>query len=358
MKKKILFSLTSQFGYHTDTYMYCKYLDKTKYEVHYVGFDSGYIRRDIEGVHVHYISLNDNKIKRYWIYLTQINKLIRKENFDVVFQVDHKLTLLVRLCNLQRRFILDIRTGNLNKNRLIRLYYNLYIYFTSLFYKRVTVISESLLKLLKLSKQKTTLIPLGAESKNYDDKSWENLYLFYIGTLDLRRIYETITGVSIFSKRHPEINISYDIIGTGKDSEVKKIKQTIVKYSLEKNVILHGRKNHDEIISIWEHANIGVVYIPITPYYNCQPSTKLYECLLAGMPVIATNTFENRREIGFSEGVLIQDNDQSFADGLEEIMKNKDIYNSTLIKEKFKSSTWQHIVIFKLQPLLDVLLKQ
>jgi len=353
MKMKLLISITSQFGYHTDTYMYCKYLDKTKYEVHYVGFDQGYSRRDIDNVHIHYIPLQTDKIKRYWIYLTTINRLIRDINFDFVFQVDHKMTFLVRLCNLRCRFILDIRTGYLKGSRLKRAYYNAYIYFTSLFYRRVTIISESLRKLLHIPAQKTTIIPLGAEVKNCSDKSFENLYLFYIGTLEWRNIEETVEGLALFIKKHPGIIVTYDIVGTGKEEDMLKIKQIIVENNMQDIVVYHGQKNHNEIGDIWERCNLGIAYLPITPYYDCQPTTKLYEYLLAGMPVIATNTFENRREISLTDGVLIQDNKESFASGLETFIKNKQFYNSMLMREKFIKSSWQNIVQQKLEPYLD-----
>ena len=356
--KKILINIPSQFGYHTDTYMYCKYLDKTKYEIHYVGFDTALTKRGLENdlVRVHYIPVHSNKIKRYWLYLISINKLIRGENFDVVFQVDHKLTLLVRLCNLNRKFILDIRTGDLSQSNLKRFYLNLFVSFTSLFYRRVSVISDSLRLLLNISTRKTRIIPLGADKRNCRVKSWNSLNLFYIGTIHLRNINQTIKGLALFLREFPLVLVSYDIVGMGTDADVLKLKQAIVESNLEKIVTFHGQKGHDEIKEIWEKANVGVVYVPITPYYNCQPSTKLYECLLAGMPVIATDTFENRSEIGDSEGVLILDNPESFALGLETIYKNQHLYNSSKLKEKFIGSTWENIVKLKLEPLFEEVL--
>lgn len=353
MKKKLLISITSQFGYHTDTYMYCKYLDKTRYEVHYVGFDLGYAKRVIDDVKVHYISVHTSKINRYWIYLNTINKLIRENNYDIVFQVDHKLTLIVRLCNLRRKFILDIRTGDLNSSNFKRAFYNSYIYITSLFYRRITIISESLRNLLRIPAYKTTIIPLGAETRNINDKTFLNLNLFYIGTLQLRNIDETVEGLALFNKNNPGIILTYDIVGTGKNKDVLRLQQTIIENDLQDIVIYHGQKNHDEISDIWEHANVGIVYLPITPYYDCQPTTKLYECLLAGMPVIATNTFSNRIEIQEFSGVICNDNKNSFSDALTEIYAKRHTFDSTRIKNYYAESTWQSIVCTKLSPLFD-----
>jgi len=351
--KKILITNTSQFGYHTDTYMYCKYLDKAKYEVHYIGFDIGYIKMALENVHIHNVPVYKNKIKRYWVYLNAINKLIRNEKFDIVFQVDRKLTLLVRLCNLNRNCILDIRTGDLRAANLMRGYYNYYILFTSLFYKHVSVISASLGALLHIPMTKTTIIPLGAEIQNVGDKSWNELQLFYIGALPSRNIYQTVEGLSIFIKRNPEITVNYDIVGNGTKVVINHLMHTIDELGLKDVITYHGRKNHSEITEIWKKANIGVVYIPMTQFYNCQPTTKLYECLLSGMPVIATNTLENKLAMTTVAGVLIDDNPEAFAKGLEEFWERRLTFNSQSIKDEYTQSTWQKIVQEYLEPYFE-----
>lgn len=355
MKKKILINITSQFGYHTDTYMYCKYLDKSKYEIHYIGFDFKLppFVYDDKDLFIHLVAVDPNKVKRYWIYLSAINKLIRKEKFDLVFQVDHKLTLLVRLCNLNRKFMLDIRTGDLSHSSIKRSFLNNFILFTSFFYNRISVISEGLRKKLRIPTNKSEILPLGAELRSSSPKNWNELHLFYIGTLQNRNINQTIIGLSQFLIKNPTLKVSYDIVGMGTDTDLKVLSETIERFNLKNTVTFHGQKKHDDLVEVWEKANVGVVYVPITPYYNFQPSTKLYECLLAGMAVIATNTNENKREIEKDSGVIIDDTSDDFERGLEEIVRNRHLYNSTAIKEKYKENAWQTIVKNKLEPILD-----
>lgn len=350
--KKILINIPSQFGYHTDTYMYCKYLDKQKYKVHYIGFDSGMPIRGLDNsaVKIHSVQVQSNKFKNYWNYLKAINKLIRTEKFDLVFQVDHKLTLLVRLCNLYQKFILDIRTGDLSSSKIKRTYFNFYIYFTSLFYKNITVISESLANKLHIPTHKRKIIGLGAEVRNVADKNWNELHLFYIGTLQHRNIWQTIEGLATFIQNNPTIVVSYDIVGMGTQDDLLMLNKTIHANHLRHIVTYHGQKSHTEINEIWEKSNVGVVYVPITPYYDCQPSTKLYEYVLAGMAVIATNTFENQLEIDNESGVLIDDTASAFANGLEQLSANRILYNSGKQKYRFINSTWENIVNMKLDP--------
>ncbi|NDP22040.1 MAG: glycosyltransferase family 4 protein [Paludibacter sp.] len=353
MKKKILISITSQFGYHTDTYMYCKYLDKSKYEVHYIGFDAGHKRRELEGVNIHYIPVAYNKLKRYWIYLSTINKLIRLENFDLLFLVDCQGSLLIRLSNLFRKTIMDVRTGDVRLGTKPFSVFNLKIKLSSLFFKRVSVISCSLSKLLNLTEEKCHILPLGAEEMLLPTKSFEKLQLFYIGTLQGRNITETINGLSVFLKRNKDVQIEYHIVGFGSKEVETELLDSIDHFQLKDIVTFHGRKNHDEVAFLFEKCNIGVVYIPIVGGYTCQPTTKLYEYLLAGMPVIATRTLENELALQNIAGELIEDNAESFAQGLESLLKRKDSLNSEEIKQIYKENTWKNIVKNNLEPYID-----
>lgn len=353
--KRILICITSQFGYHTDTYMYCKYLNHIKYEVHYAGFDTGLPRRELPNVQVHYIPVHANKLKLYILYLSSINKLIKKENFDVLFLVDCQASLLIRLCNIRRKSIMDVRTGDVKLIAGPISFYNLKIWFSTLFFKRITIISESLRQVLGLSSKKCHLLPLGGELLDLPAKKFDMISLFYIGTLKNRNIQHTVEGLSMYLKRNGlSIRVQYNIVGFG-THEQEKLLDCIEKNQLGHVVTFHGRKNHSEVFSLFEKSNIGVVYLPITKGYSCQPTTKLYEYLLSGMPVIATKTLENELSITQTDGVLIQDTPEAFALGLEMFVSRRDSYNSEMLKQKFNKYTWENIVKQNLEPYLDLI---
>ncbi len=355
MKKKILISLTSQFGAHTDTYMYCKYLDKSKYDIHYVGFDGADTRPEIEDIKIHHIQAHKNKILRYWIYLSKINTLIRKENFDILFLVDGQGSLLIRLCNLFRKSILDIRTGDVWMDKKKFSNYDFKIYLSSFFFKRITVISMNLASKMCLPVRKCHYLPLGGDPINLPNKTFETFNLFYIGIIYGRNIDQTIEGISIFHKRNIEIPLKYHIVGYGTEADEKKLINDIERFHLSEIVTFHGKKNHEEAFGLFQQCNVGVVYIPITYGFTCQPTTKLYEYLLAGMPVISTNTLENKLAMTSEAGVLIDDNPDAFAQGLEEFWKQRDTYNSENIKKLYSESTWEYIVKHNLEPYLETL---
>lgn len=358
MKKKILLSITTQFGYHTDTYMYCKYLDKSKYDVFYVGFDGGYTLRELEDVTVLNVPVHKNKFKRYFLFLSTINKLIRKENFDILFLVSCQTTLMIRLCNLFRTSILDIRTGDVRKGENSFSNYNFKVLFTSLFFKRISIISRNLAKRIHLPVNKYHWLPLGGDLMNLPSKTLNSMRLFYIGTLQERNLFQTLEGLSIFMKSNESVKVQYDIVGSGDIDDEKKLKESIEMYNLETCVTFHGRKNHDEAMNFFRQCNVGVVYIPVSYGYTVQPTTKLYEYLLAGMPVIATNTLENKLAMNPIAGVLIDDTAESFANGLKEIWNNRNTYNSEKIKETYNDSTWENIVKFNLTPYIEEIINQ
>jgi glycosyltransferase involved in cell wall biosynthesis len=92
--------------------------------------------------------------------------------------------------------------------------------------------------------------------------------------------------------------------------------------------------------------------VPMTPYFEYQPVTKLFEYMLSGMPVIATNTYENRLIVNENNGVLINDTSEDFCNGLLTIYNKRNSFNSSEIRRSVESYTWGNIVNTNLKPYL------
>lgn len=353
-KKNVLVLLTVQFGYHTDTYMYCKYLDKSKYNVSYFCFDMNLPKSDLPGVSIVYVKMHQNKTLRYLFFIEKLWWFVHLNKFDLIFHVHTKSSLFIRLSNLSSLLVLDIRTGDLNKNRYLRKVKNMGLTLISFLYPDISIISESLARKLNLCKRKTFILPLGGELQNIPAKDFSTLHLLYVGTLNDRNIHETVYGLSLFSIQNPTEKISYDIVGEGSTSSLNLLDKAISETGLQNMVFFHGRKNHTELIPYFEKNNIGIVYIPQTEYYDNQPSTKLYESFLAGMPVIATNTFENRITLKNDCGVISEDNPIDFCNALNQISRNRNLYKSDKIRELYMESTWGNIVKYKFEKYIDL----
>lgn len=82
----------------------------------------------------------------------------------------------------------------------------------------------------------------------------------------------------------------------------------------------------------------------MTPYFEYQPATKTFEYLMAGLPVIATNTYENKVVVNKNNGYLINDNPQEFADAVSFLYNNFNCFDEESIRLSVKNFQWSKIV--------------
>ncbi|MBP8178786.1 MAG: glycosyltransferase, partial [Spirochaetes bacterium] len=153
--------------------------------------------------------------------------------------------------------------------------------------------------------------------------------------------HKTLYGVAEFKRKYPDIKLTYDIIGRG--DGVSLINQKIAEYHLQDIVIMHGYVSDEDIVTFYDRCNVGVCYTPMTEMYLPQPFTKLYEYGLSGMASISVKLNDSVRRVIPEVGVLCDDNEQSFADALEQIWQNRMQYNSERIRNYFMPYTWENI---------------
>ena len=104
MKKKLLIISGTQFGYHIDSYYYCKYL-RDKYNVTYIGFNQDKPLFKMDDVSI--VLVNAIKSKTFK-YIAECSKII-KINEIILLRV-HKYSFIFRLLFPTKKMILDIRT--------------------------------------------------------------------------------------------------------------------------------------------------------------------------------------------------------------------------------------------------------
>jgi len=354
MKKKLLFVSPEQFGYLSDHYYYCKYL-KNHFEIDFLCFDKGLPKINEDGVNIIYLNYHQNKLQRLLYFIFYAIRITRKNIYDILLTDYFKMVFIIGLWGKAKLKIIDIKTGSLSDNIIFRWLFNNIILFSSLFFHKTTVLSENLSRRLMLAKKSTVVVPLGADVLDEKDKQYNKMRLIYIGTLHKRHIEKTIDGFFRFYKMYTgRVSMRYDIIGFShiKDDE-HRIKYTISKNNLNDIVIFHGRKNHQKLKEYIQNATIGVCFVPQTPYYDVQPSTKIFEYALSGLITIATNTTENRRFITDMNGVICEDNADSFCDAMEKVYANLDEYKDRKIRESLNEYNWENIVKNILLPILE-----
>ncbi|NJN64433.1 MAG: glycosyltransferase family 4 protein [Acidobacteria bacterium] len=264
----------------------------------------------------------------------------------------------LRLLRPSGQFVSDVRTASIHPRAPTRFVSDALTRLELKFFRNLCVISEGLKERLGMPAQ-ALVLPLGADPIIGPPKDFSaGLRLLYIGTLTNRRIEATIQGLRMFlDKNHSSGDLSYSIVGDGYGQERAQLTELAARLGLQDRVTLHGYVHHTAIRPHFDSSNVGVSFIPITPYYDHQPPTKTFEYLLAGMPVIATDTAENRRVISQERGVLIEDNAAAFAEGLEVLSSNLTKFDSKAIREQAMAYSWESIIEKSMVPYLERLVR-
>jgi glycosyltransferase involved in cell wall biosynthesis len=278
-------------------------------------------------------------------FIQTSRKYIKENKFDNIFIVYFQAAFLLGLLFRSENTIMDIRTGAVWYDPKKRKIDDRILKFESLFFKHVTVISECLSKRLKINEKKVHILPLGSDSFVTSEKSYDTLKLLYVGGFNNRNIADTIYGLKIFMDDiNINIDIQYDIVGYGHDFEESKIVEAIDNTNLSEYITFHGKISYAKLKPFFEKSNVGVCYVPVTDYFNCQPSTKLFEYVNSGLVCIATNTDENRAYIDNKNGILCMDNSDSFAKALAKLHNNREKYNTEEIINTLEKFSWKKII--------------
>jgi glycosyltransferase involved in cell wall biosynthesis len=89
------------------------------------------------------------------------------------------------------------------------------------------------------------------------------------------------------------------------------------------------------------------------PWFEHQPSTKLYEYLHSGLLCIATDNAANRDVLTDANGVLVDDTAEGFARGLAGIVDLLPAWCPQAVAEGVRGITWEWVVADVLAPLLE-----
>lgn len=342
MKPELVIVTSEQFGYHVDSYYYCKYL-KSKYEISNICWDHGILKVDMPGVRVFYIERSGG-LWRVVRFLTQFYKITRSPDTIIFIKYMKIITTAIRLLRLTNPVVLDIRTGSVAPSLLKRIFQNLLLKSESKLFTNITIISCSLAKRLGIQKR-TIILPLGADIISDSENNFNELNLLYVGTLYNRNIEKAVKGFAQFYRNNKDkCNMKFTIIGSGPGNELAKLKAFTKKTGLDDVINVLGVVPHDQLKPYFDTHNIGISYIPQTAYYDLQPATKTYEYLLSGMPVLATSTSENKLIINDSNGVLTDDTPEGINIGLSKIYHRRTSYNSAAIRSNSLKYNWKNIV--------------
>lgn len=353
-KRRILILASAQFGYSTTTYKYCEYALE-HFEITYLGWDYNLSRIELPGVTVKYVSRDSSLLKRNLKLLQSFHKEIQN-GYDLIFLTYVRGISFIKMLNPNSKFLMYVDTFGVMPNAKKRWFYDTVLKYEVLFFSNVAVISDGLAK--RLRRKKYEILPLGGACFNKEPKSFEKLELLYVGTLDNRNIIDCVRG---FHKYLQKIGLEgneaiFKIIGDGPNNELEEIKNYVEVNNLSEYIHVLGYLPQKQLIPYFKSSNIGVSYVPILPYYEYQTPTKTFEYLISGLPVIATGTYENKKLIKPWSGVIIEDNADSFCDGINALQLQKKEFCSNRIRKGYSEHTWENAVKFHFTPLVKKLI--
>lgn len=340
-----------QFGYHTDMFMYAKYLSKN-HDVQFICLDKGLDRYSLRQVNVHYSS-SESKLKRWQSLLTSTWN--RRSSADVFFVKYFPGCSVLLLFMKKSKIIMDIRTLSVEKKVWKRRLADLLLNLEACFFSNITIVSPQLAK--KVWVKHLQIVSLGAEVKRLAKDlvrihAMSKVNLLYVGTLHNRSIEDLIHGLALFSSRNNRNPYLLKIVGSGYSNEEKSLSELAERLGLSSRVTLTGRLKDSALQDAFDDADVGVVHVPNTPYFANQPSTKLYEYWSNGLPVLGSDYPMNRAEITDGTGLIYADSPEGFASALERLMDRRLSLSGEEINLKAFASEWKNIVKLELLPAL------
>lgn len=350
-RKTLLMVSFEQFGYHTDSYEYCRYL-ADRYRITYLCPDQGLPRKELDGVEVAYRQRPPlGKVELG--LLIETNRLLRRRQFTLVFLRRTKFSFLLRLRHPQTPFVFDVRSGSIEESGLRRRIENGLLRANAAFFPHVTVISSGLSRQLGLA-GKAHVVPLGADPQPVVDPIRNELRLIYVGTFKNRHLERTVEGLGRFvSSAACQLPVRFTLVGFGSDQERTAIREAAESAGLGDRVRIRDRLDRADLPGVLAEHNVGVAFTPQVPWFEHQPSTKVFEYLQCGLLCIATDNQANREIISPANGLLIPDTVEGFRRGLEQVVELLGAWEPGLVADGVRDHTWRAIVNDNLAPHLE-----
>jgi glycosyltransferase involved in cell wall biosynthesis len=349
---RLLIVSFEQFGYHTDSYEYCRHLGN-RFQITYLCPEQGLPRKSLDDVEVLYLErLPFGRVELG--LLRAAHRLLRRRGFGVAFLRRTKFSLLLRLSHPRTPMVFDIRSGSIEENGLRRTVENSLLRANAMFFSNITVISKGLARQLGLP-QRAHVLPLGADSQPRLGKPCrDELRLIYVGTFKNRHLERTVEGLGEFLREAAvNIPVQYTLVGFGSDKERATIRNAVHASGLEDRIHVYERKDRAGLPSLLSEHNVGVAYTPQVPWFEHQPSTKLFEYLQSGLLCIATDSAANREVLSPMNGALVPDSAAGFRYGLEQLVARLPDWNPDVVSASVRDHTWESIVTDNLAPYLE-----
>ncbi|QFS86924.1 MULTISPECIES: glycosyltransferase family 4 protein [unclassified Marinobacter] len=193
----------------------------------------------------------------------------------------------------------------------------------------LVMIEESRDRLLKkdIPEQQISIVsntpPIDKFSGSVHQHSGTSLHLVYVGFLtELRGLDLLIHAVAQYVKRgNTADSIRVDIVGKG--ASKPKLERLVTELGVAKSVTIHGWLSHESVNELMAAANVGSLTYRVCGHWNHTIPNKIFDYMLAGLPVLTTEVIPIRRIVEQSNCGLVC-KDQNTADIAEKLEQLRD----------------------------------
>ena len=316
-----------------------------------------FIQTELEPSSVNYEVFTTGKGKLGWIaYIARCTKFIRQSKPDLIVLLHSAAAPITLLIGA----IPTCLYWNEHPSNLVRLpakfsplkkaLGKLFHYLVFLGAKKANIImpiGEDHLEDLKkhqIEHNKIKLIYMGvADDFLLDDNQYvanNKIRLIYVGTVNkLRGRDVMLDAMSIVTKKNIQAHLT--IVGADKE-QLDYCNQRIKVLDIKNNITLHGRVMGNEVPKYLAQADIGICLWEITPWTKFNPPTKLFEYLVAGLPVVASNIRTHTRYVqNWHNGLIFDYDASSLAAAIIDLVNNKQQIQA--LKNQAKLSGQQYL---------------
>jgi glycosyltransferase involved in cell wall biosynthesis len=122
---------------------------------------------------------------------------------------------------------------------------------------------------------------------NFGPKKWNIIYVG--GITKIRGIFEVIEAIRILNKEE-HYNVLLKLIGPFYPIHLlNEVINFAREYEIMNNIEIYGEIPHDKVFNFLSNSQIGIAILHPDPNYIDSIPTKLFEYMIVGLPVIASN---------------------------------------------------------------------
>jgi glycosyltransferase involved in cell wall biosynthesis len=201
------------------------------------------------------------------------------------------------------------------------------------------------------SLNRTRMIYMGVDAsfsgvglgKKYEDESYP-LQLIYVGSISIDRGRDVMLEAMAIVKQFGNI-AHLTIVGANK-AQYQYCHNLMEKLQIMDFVTIHQRVPGSEIPSMLKQADVGLCIWQDLAWYRFNPPTKLFEYLVAGLPVLASNIATHTQYVKDDfNGMIFEYNSVSLANAIQRLWENR--HNLSQIKRQAYQASdaylWQNI---------------